>query len=378
MKKLCILAVILITAFFIRNNNVYKNEKEVRGIFISYLEYEKYFNNKDIEKEIDNMFISIKKYYINTIYLQVRINSDSIYYSKIFPYTQTISNKIDILDLFIKKCKSNNIKLYAWINPYRISTNTNIDSISKDNPAYIYLNTNNVKIIDKKGIYYNPASSVVKNLIIAGVYEIINNYDVDGILFDDYFYPNDDIDLEEYKKENNIAKEEFHLNQVNDLISRVYKMIKSVNKNIEFGISPDGNIDNNYFIHYADIKTWLKEDGYIDFIMPQLYYGFNHETKPFEDTLNEWNNLIKNNTKLIVALPLYKIGTRDIYAKSGENEWIESKSIIKRQIEVSRSMSNYYGYSLYRMEYLTKQDTDNLRFELDSYVKYIEKSKKMY
>lgn len=380
-KSIRILAVIIITAFFIFyiNNRREQKDYESRGIFISYVEYLKYFHNKSddvIKSEIDKIVMECNENSINTIYLHVRPFSDSIYNSKLFPFTHTISGiqgkeiNFDVLKYFIEKSHSRDIKVHAWINPYRISNQTDISSISKDNPAYKWLNTNHVKVIEDKGIFYNPASNEVKELIVAGVIEVAENYDIDGILFDDYFYPDDTIDLESYKEvEGNISLQDYRLSQVNELISKVYKKIKETKPNVLFGISPDGNITNNYEKHYADVKTWLEEDGYIDYIMPQIYYGFFHQTKPFIKTINEWNDLIKNKVKLIPALALYKSGEIDNYAGSGKNEWIEYNNIIKKQLQVSRNINNYYGFSLFRYDFLVNNmNNENLNHEVNNFL----------
>jgi len=363
-KYLKIMAVIIVTAFFMFfiNNRTNTEQNETRGIFISYIEYLEYFqgkNESEIKNEINNMIEKSKTNYINTIYLHVRPFSDSIYNSKIFPYTHTISGtqgksiNLDVLEYFIKTAHKENIKVHAWINPYRISNDTNISFMSKSNPAYKWLNTNNVKIIEEKGIFYNPASTEVRNLIIDGIVEIIENYEIDGILLDDYFYPDNTIDLDNYKEvENTISLEDFRLSQTNELVSGIYQKIKETKPNILFGISPDGNINNNYDTHYADVKTWLKEENYIDYIMPQIYYGFTHQTKPFIQTINEWNDLIENNVKLIPALALYKIGEYDIYAGSGANEWLENDNIIENQIKILRSIKKNHGFSIFRYKYL--------------------------
>ena len=371
-KRLCLLAVMIVTAFFMIDNKT-NNNKETRGVFISYLEYEEYFtnkSNKEIENKIEEIVLSLDKYNINTIYLQVRMFSDSIYKSKIFPKTNIIENDIDLLSLFLKYAKKNNIKVYAWINPYRIAHNTDITKISKDNPAYKYLNTNNIEVIENKGIYYNPASKIVKDLIIAGVMEIVEGYEIDGIIYDDYFYPSKTIDLENYKEyASSMSIEEYRLGIINDLISSTYKAIKSIDQNIEFGVSPDGNIENDYDYLYADVKKWLSEEGYIDFIMPQLYYGFYNEVKPFIKTVHEWNDLIKNDTKLIVALALYKSGKVDLYAKTGKNEWLDYTDIISREIDYSKKLSYYNGYSLFRFGNLLEKDNPYLTKEIKNYLK---------
>lgn len=383
MKKIYIIAVIVITAFCMSklyNMKTKSNPVESRGIFISYIECLNHLKNKseiETKSEINNIIDNVKKYHFNRIYLQVRSFSDSIYNSEIFPSSYTIvSNQgdkpsIDVLAYFISQAKKNNIELYAWINPYRISNDTDTTKLSNTNPAYKWLNTNNVKIIKDKGIFYNPSSEEVINLIIEGVKEIVRNYKIDGILLDDYFYPDDTIDLENYQKvASQISLTDYRLNKVNELVSGIYKSIKEINNKIQFGISPDGNLDNNYNIHYADVKTWLSEDGYIDYIMPQLYYGFNNETRPFIKTLNEWNSLIKNDTKLITALSLYKAGTIDKYAKAGKYEWIENSNIIRKQIQVARNIINYTGYAIFRYDYFININNNiNLQQEIGEYEK---------
>lgn len=373
MKKILLIAVITVTAFFIYySSNNKKEEIETRGVFISYIEIGNYFeklNEEEAKEKVAEIINNIKKYNLNTIYLHTRFFSDSIYPSNIFPFTDIIENNINLLEMFIDESHKNNIKLYAWINPYRIFNTTNIDRIDKNSIAYSWLNTDKVKVIDNKGIYFNPASSEVIDLIVSGVKEIIDNYKVDGIILDDYFYPDKTIDLNNYEEvKNTISIDEYRMNNVNELVKNIYKTIKSKNKNILFGIAPDGNINNNYDTHYVDIKKWLSEDGYIDFIMPQLYYGFRHETKPYIKTINEWNNLIQNNVKLIPALALYKSGNIDTYAKSGKNEWIEDSNIIKKQIEVSRNISNYIGYSIYRYDYMLDNKNVNLIEEMNNYM----------
>ena len=354
--------------------NVKEKDISMQAVFISYIEYMKYFDEKSdlgVKKEIDTMIRNVKESGLNTIILQVRPFSDAIYPSRIFPLSYTVAKTeggkrdFDILDYFIEQAHKHNLKLHAWINPYRIRNTMDISEISEENPCFKWLNTNKVKVIEGKGIYYNPADSDVMDLIVEGVKEIVANYSVDGIIFDDYFYPDESIDLENYEEiKNTISLEDYRLSNTNTLVKMVYDAIKKENDEVLFGISPDGNIANNYEIHYADIKKWLKEDGYIDYIMPQIYYGFYHETKPFIETLNEWENLIQNDVLIAPALALYKAGEVDQYAKSGSNEWIENDDIIVKEMKVitKRAKNNdketeasiypSYGYSLFRYDFL--------------------------
>ena len=299
----------------------------------------------------------------NEIILQVRSFSDAIYKSDFYPWSMVISSKegvdpgYDLLEMFIEKCHKRNILLMAWINPYRIRNNEDISSISKDNLAFKYLNTNNVYI--NNGIYFNPSSDIILDLIVSGVEEIVRKYDVDGILFDDYFYPDNEIDRQEYdeylKYNEYISKEEYNLNVINNMVKKVYEVCKKYN--VLFGISPDGNIDNNYNKVFADVKKWCSSNEYIDFIMPQIYYGFYNETRGFKKTIDEWESFVKDsNVELRIALAFYKNGTYDKWAMSGSNEWIENDDIIMREIVLSRNLNKYNGFSLFRYDYLFSKD----------------------
>lgn len=341
-------------------------DNEIRGVYISYLEYLSYFNGNSTkinQTKINKMIDNIKEQKLNTIFLHVSPFSDSIYESKLFPYSYTLTGiegknpGFDYLEYFIKVAHQKNIKVHAWINPYRVSFNQNIDALSDKNPARKLINSSSIKI-DKNGIYYNPASEIVKSLIVRQVEEIISKYAVDGIHFDDYFYIQKDVDNIEYTNYINnggeLSLKEFRLYNTSDLIKRVYKVIKEKDDSIIFSIAPDGNISNNYLYHYADVKTWLSENDYVDIIMPQIYYGFNNQYSPFNDVLNNWINLCTNKNILIVpVLASYKVGELDKEAGSGKNEWIEDKNIIKKQVDIIKDQ-NLNGYTLFRYEFINK------------------------
>ena len=360
-------------------------ETEIRGIYISYLEYLTYFqgNALNINKSyINKMLDNISSLNFNTIFLQVSPFSDAIYNSKIFPYSITLTGTegknpgMDYLDYFIRESKKRGIDVHAWINPYRISTSNDISKISKNNPAYALLNTKDIKV-SNEGIYYNPASPKAIDLIIKQVYELISNYDIKGIHFDDYFYVDQEIDKDNYLKymENNpnITLADYRLNIVNTMIKSVYKVIHDYNDNLIFSIAPDGNLENNYTYHFADVKTWLSSDNYVDIIMPQVYYGFDNQYKPFIETISNWNSLIKNKTKIIPVLAFYKVGSVDNQAGSGNLEWTLNNNIIGRQINYVKTLNNYQGFTLFRYDFLfnenlntskTKDEINNMKLSM--------------
>ena len=384
MKKILIIILVLFIGMYMfyymnkkEDNNIINNFEEDRYVFISYIDYS-YLKGKDeniLKEEINKMVLNIKENNFNGIILQVRAFSDAIYYSKIFsPSLYIVNNendklKLDMLDYFIKLSHENNIKLIAWINPYRIRSNNDISSISGNNIVNKYLNTSSVEI--KNGIYFNPAKDEVLDLIIKGVLEIVKNYDV---------YASKTCDLKDYElyktQGGTNSLEDFRRDNINKLIRKTYEKIKEVNSDVLFGISPSGNMNNNYNAEYLDIN-YLIENKIVDFIMPQIYYGFDNTNLPFVNTVNSWSNLVKDtNIKFYVALALYKSGLEDKYAKTGINEWINNNDIISKQIIVSRNTYNYEGFSIFRYDYLFNSKKDNKQL-LDEvfYVKKLLKNK---
>lgn len=384
MKRYGIVIVILILLVIFFSMGISDKEKESddtmekRGVFVSYIELNYYLKGKEVDvskKNIDKMISNMKEFGFNMIILQVRSFSDAIYPSEIFPWSSTVSVNegedpgYDVLNYFIKKAHQEGMSIYAWINPYRVRTNEDVDSISSKNPAYKYIGTDTLFV--KEGIFYNPAKKEVEDLIVSGVLELVNNYRVDGVLFDDYFYPDENIDIAEYTafKEDNpdVSMDEYHLNVVNQMIERVHAVCEG--KGVDFGVSPDGNISNNYEKLFADVKRWTSSSKYIDFIMPQIYYGFYNETKAFTQVVSEWDSLITDDSvELMVALAFYKVGVVDNYAKSGSLEWVTNDDIIMREIIISRNLKNYGGFTLFRYDNLFNSSlyTDTSMVEIEN------------
>lgn len=370
-KVIIIIFLFVLICFGIFNNKDNSTRKissnnEKKGVFISYIDLGKYVKNSDIsicKSNIIRLLDNICNLNFNMIILQVVSFSDAIYESNIYPWSSVISVSEGIspgflvLDYFIEEAHKRNIEVYAWINPYRVRSNNDVSSITDKSPAFKYIGTDVLYV--NNGIYYNPAKEEVSELIVSGVREIVTKYDVDGLLFDDYFYPDLEVSrtqYEEYLKGNKkITFNEYRLMIINEMVEKVHKVCKD-NK-VLFGISPDGNIENNYNKVFADVRTWLNSDKYVDFIMPQVYYGFFNETRPFLRTVKEWNDLIKNKEiELYIALAFYKVGLVDNYAKTGKLEWQNNSDIIMKEILLSRNLNQYNGFSLFRYGYLFDEE----------------------
>ncbi len=362
-----------------KDNQIEKiKEEEIRAVFVSYIELNTYIKKDSIEeskKNIKNIIHNCKKMKLNTIILHTVISTDTIYQSNIYPFSSYVSKEegsftFDILHSFIEEAKSNHIKIIAWINPYRIRTTSDLSSITEKSPAYQYLNTDTIYV--KNGIYWNPSKKEVEEYIL-GIVNEITEYSIDGLLMDDYFYPDNNIDYADYEKvKDQLSIEEYHLQVINQMVKKVHDICQS--KNILFGISPDGNISNNYDSHFADVKRWMEEEGYIDFIMPQIYYGFYNTMKGFKNTLEEWESLIKKSDLMFLpALAFYKIGKIDSYAKEGREEWILNDNIIMREVLLSRNSKNYRGFALFRYDNIFNMEnyTSNSVAEIENLKKMI-------
>lgn len=379
-KTILIIVLIIIVLMFNYSRHHDKKNTEIRGVFVSYIELSEYIKNKSYSEGRNSaikIINNIKSINCNTIILQVRVGCDAIYNSNIYPTSRYIVDRegdsfYDVLDLFIKEAHKRGVKVVAWINPYRVRTTSDIDSISTKSPIYKYLNSDIIYI--NNGIYMNPSKRKTVDLIVKGVREVLK-YKIDGVLFDDYFYPNSEIDEEDYKnylrEHEYISGEEYRLGVVNNMIKKVHGECKK--KGIKFGISPDGNIDNNYHKNYADTSKWMSSSEYIDFIMPQIYYGFYNSKRDYVKTSYEWEMLNKSNIDYYVALAFYKVGMTDKFADKGFNEWVLNDDIIMREIIISRNIKNYKGFSLFRYDNIFNKDiyTKNTKSELENMKKVL-------
>ena len=318
-------------------------------------------NESQFRTMVNKMFDNAKGLGLDSVICHVRPNSDAIYNSKYFPYCRTLTGTegvdpgYDPLKIMISLAHAKGLKIHAWVNPYRINTTTtSLNKLSADNPAKIYLTDGNsandryvLKATDpagRTGLYYNPAVSEVRQLIVNGIKEICQNYDVDGIHIDDYFYPTtassfDDIEYAKYKVtagSNAMSLANWRKENVNTLVRDIYSAVKSYG--ITFGISPAANIDRCNNELYADVAKWISTPGYTDYIMPQIYYGYKYPTSKYSypALLNQWMSLPRLSTvEIHIGLGNYKIDTTD----AGSTEWKTNTDIIARQTKDAHDMN---------------------------------------
>lgn len=342
------------------------NYSEQKGIWISYLEYSSAMMNKSAKafrSTIGEYFDNVKALSFNTVYVQVRAFGDAYYRSELFPtgdrYNGTIGAKLsyDPLEIMVEEAHSRNLSVHAWINPMRLMTDSQLKSLSDSYIIKKWYNDSDKcgkYIVKSDGRWYlNPAYPEVEKLISDGISEIVSGYDIDGIQIDDYFYPTtaSSFDSAAYKASGTSASlSSWRTANINDMVKRMNKTVHSANPSVLFGISPQGSVDNNYDSLYADVKTWCRSTEYCDYILPQVYFGFDNAALPYSDTIALWSSMTSSgNVKLVIGLAGYKIGAADAYAgANGKNEWINNSDIISRQMKAAKKLGNYGGVAIFR------------------------------
>lgn len=306
------------------------------------------------KNEFVRMLDRLKSAGINTIMLQVRPESDAFYKSKINPWSRYLTGVqgrdigYDPLSFAINETHKRGMKLHAWFNPYRASIYPDKSSTSPDNPMNIHPDW--VINFNKKW-YYDPGKPEVTQYIVDTIKEVAENYDIDGVHFDDYFYPGPAFpDSDTFAKYGSGNIDNWRRNNINNMVKRVHDMIQQTKPKVKFGISPAGiwrnkkndhngsntNGGESYAKQYADTRYWIK-NGLIDYVVPQVYWRINHPKADYRTLIKWWSDQVKNtNVELYIGEGIYKHGQKE-YA--GENVAAE----IKEQLRLNRQHKEIAG-----------------------------------
>lgn len=355
-------------------------EREMRGLWIATVNNINFpsrqgLSQKKLASELSAIVEFAAENGFNTILFQVRPAADALYRSEIFPASRYVSGNtgtrpdgdFDCLAYLLQAAKEKGIAVYAWVNPLRVTSGTAAypqtdllalpaASPAVQNPDWV------VPYADGK-LYFDAGIPAVRELVSAGVREICEEYDVDGIIFDDYFYPYpqsgaafDDAKTFALYGEGFADIGDFRRDSVNKLVRLCYETVKSVDADIRFGVSPFGIWQNDdgrnggsatkglsaYDAIYCDALAWAR-DGYVDFLAPQLYWSFDTKAAPYETLCNWWSRALDGTgVTLYINHGVYR------YAEDG----MESGELL-RQVEHARTLYGvrggmYYGYAALR------------------------------
>ncbi len=360
-------------------------EGEMRAVWVPFMSLNMQgtdYSEEAFREKFDAIIAGAKQAGANTLVVHVRPFGDALYPSSYFPWSHLVTGEqgkdpgYDPLAYMVEATHQAGMQFHAWVNPLRIQISGSPQQLSAENPYQQWRGDseqeNDLWVLDYgEDKYYNPAVPQVRELIINGVKEIVENYAVDAIHFDDYFYPTTDstFDSASYNEycaqlgegETPLAQSDWRTANINALISGVYGAVHSAqakNAQVQFGISPQGNTGNCLAMG-ADVYAWGSVAGYVDYLCPQIYVNFDHPLLPFDQMAQEWKSLVTNEkVKLYLGLALYKAGS-DV----DEGTWQLSDDIIRREVEYGRQMG-CDGFMLYSYDYLdneqTKKEMENL------------------
>ena len=317
------------------------------------------------KKEITELLDLFKSLNFNAVIFQIRPSADAFYNSKYEPWSSYLTGEnnkapapyYDPLAYIISETHKRGMEFHAWLNPYRAIVNykkfqSNPFPLSYEKPEW-FVNYGANK-------YFNPGIPEVRSYTNKIVADIVQNYDVDAIHFDDYFYPYKIAkekfpDRDAFKKfggkyyPNNV--DDWRRDNVNTIIKELHATIKNIKPWVQFGISPFGVWRNkstdpkgsdtqagqtNYDDLYADVLLWLK-NKWLDYVLPQDYWHIGFKKADYIKVATWWS---KNNydTNLYIGQAMYRMGNNKSKAWKKKN-----KTEIEKQIDFNRSVNNISG-----------------------------------
>ena len=353
-----IVSIVLVNIFYFRTARI--DDFYTRGIWLSYQDLTLFdvSSEKSLKEDIEEVKDTMDNYHLNTLYLQVRPFSDAIYDSSLFPQSliNDESYNIDILECFIESFKDTDKEIVAWINPYRISLDQkHYEYFRNESIHSSWLDDDHTITYDDYKTILNPSNTDAQEYILDGIKEVLE-YDVSGIIFDDYFYvpgTQDDTTLESRQED------------VNTLIQQVYTLVHHSNKT--FGISCQGNYDN-CINEGANVDLWLSTTGYIDYLMPQIYWSDDYNSiedgnvEMFTTRAKLFSRIKRNkNISLYVSFAIYKCGIED----ETDAGWGKSSNNLSTQLQTI--FRKYSGYSFYSYRHVlldtSKEELETLMNE---------------
>jgi uncharacterized lipoprotein YddW (UPF0748 family) len=306
---------------------------------------------------------------LNAVFFQVRPGCDALYASRIEPWSEYLTGSMgkapspfyDPLALAIREAHARGLELHAWFNPYRARHPSARNPVSAT-----HISKTHPELVRTYGrqLWLDPGEPAVQDHSLRVVLDVVKRYNVDGIHFDDYFYPYkernpqgveipfpDDSSWEKYGKQTGLSREDWRRQNVDKFIDRTYRSIKAVKPWVKFGVSPFGiwrpknpaQIQgfDAYAELYADSKKWFRE-GWMDYLVPQLYWAIDPPAQSFPVLLNWWAEQNPKSRHLLAGMDSTKV----------PRAWNASE--IVRQIQITRKQSGVAGHVHWNMKSLLR------------------------
>jgi uncharacterized lipoprotein YddW (UPF0748 family) len=362
-KRLPEIGFIFLGCLLFYTNGFAQTNPEFRGVWIASVDNIDWPSKKGLPVDVQKAeFVRILNLHqqngMNAVVVQIRPATDAFYPSPYEPWSEWLSGVqgkppapyYDPLQFMITETHKRNMQFHAWCNPYRADFKIGTASIAPSHITRIHPEW----FLDYGGKkYFDPGNQEAQSFVVDVIRDIVERYQVDAIHFDDYFYPYriagqefpDSVTYRRYGS--NLKKDDWRRSNVDSIIVKLYRTIRSTRAAVQFGISPFGVWRNaekdpdgsntkagqtNYDDLYADILLWLKK-GWIDYVAPQLYWEFGHKAAPYEVLIDWWSKHTYGK-HCYIGLGIYR---------AGSNEAWKDSSQLTRQIELLRKTPNLQG-----------------------------------
>ena len=332
----------------------------------------------DFRARMETVLDNVVRDGFNTVVLQLRPNADSMYPSEIYPPSKYAAGSYandftyDPIAIIMELCRERNLSVHGWINPMRGMTEDEIKQVDDKYLIKQWYNDASKKgdyiVFVNKNWYLNIAHPEVRQLICSGAAEILTRYEMDGIHMDDYFYPTTDASVDAkaynaYKAGGDMDLATWRKDCLSTLVAELYATVKTHDLRALFGISPAGNINTVRDSHYADVDTWCGNPGYLDYICPQVYFGFEHASWAFDKTCKIWQDIIKTDyVSMIVGMTFGKAlsGVDNYAGAAGKDEWTRHKDIMLRSLQYTEELDKCVGVTVFCYQYLWERSDGSI------------------
>ncbi|WP_218030923.1 glycoside hydrolase family 10 protein [Dictyobacter aurantiacus] len=326
--------------------------------------------------------------HMNAVFVQVRPTMDAFYPSKYVPWSQYLTGVqgkdpgYDPLAFMLSEAHKRNLEFHAWFNPYRVSLQTDVTKLAPNNPARLHPDW---VVKYGSGLYFDPGIPTAREFIVKSILEAVRNYDIDGVHFDDYFYPYpiagqdfpDNATYQRYGAAQFANKADWRRDNINKLIQELSQQIKAVKSYVKFGVSPFGVWRNNsvdptgsataasvsdYDDLYADTRTWIKHN-WLDYIAPQIYWNIGFAPAAYDILVPWWSNEVEGSrVQLYIGQAAYKINNNN-------QAWANPEEM-PNQLKLNLQYSAVKGSIFFSMKDLTANPlgfTDRLKNDIYRY-----------
>lgn len=391
-KKTGILLILLSTLSCTLLKPIPQPKNEFRGVWVATvvnIDWPKSGTDEIAKQQQD--FLNILDFYeqlnFNAVIVQIRTAGDSFYDSSYAPWSRFLTGKegnppkgeFDMLTWMIDESHARGFEYHAWLNPYRATFDLKTELLGATHDFNLHPEW---MLKYGKKYYYDPGLPEVRKKLVKIMAEVVKHYDVDGIHFDDYFYPYkikdeifQDANSYAYYALPNQTLEDWRRSNVDSLIMNIHSTIKQEKPWVQFGVSPFGVWKNSatdpmgsdtkagqttYEDLYADPLTWMKK-GWVDYLVPQVYWSMDLPVASHSKIVKWWSNH-STNTNLYIGNGAYKI------RNNSDKAW-DRKKELPDQIRLSRTTTEVGGNVLFSAKSLMDKHQDVVKYLKRKYYK---------